>query len=437
MSDDDDFMLEDEDYDFDYEDDDDQDATADDPSIALENAYYRAKGLKDEGRQPAIVEFEALLTAEAEPTEWGFKALKQLIKLYTATGDVDQALACYERLFNYTASAVTRNYSEKSINGILDRVSAVPHTGDDEASLMERFYATTLRALESTRNERLWIRTNLKLARLWLAQQAYSKLAGVLQELRTVCEGGTDPAQPTAGGRGSNLKGDDDQLRGTFLQETYALEIQLYTATQQSAKLKDAYRRCVQVRSAIPHPRIMGTIYECGGKMYMDERNWARAQTDFFESFKNYDEAGSPQRIQVLKYLVLASMLSESQIDPFASPETKPYKNDPEVVAMTNLVAAYQKHEINEFERHFRAHEKSIMADPFVRKHMDGVVRSIRSQVLVNTVKPYTCVDMAFLAESLNTTEAVVQNLLVVLICDGKLDGYINQVNGTFETTQR
>ena len=28
---------------------------------------------------------------------------------------------------------------------------------------------------------------------------------------------------------------------------------------------------------------------------------WDMAQTDFFESFKNYDEAGSPQRIQVLK----------------------------------------------------------------------------------------------------------------------------------------
>ena len=27
------------------------------------------------------------------------------------------------------------------------------------------------------------------------------------------------------------------------------------------------------------------------------------SQTDFFESFKNYDEAGSPQRIQVLKWV--------------------------------------------------------------------------------------------------------------------------------------
>ena len=71
----------------------------------------------------------------------------------------------------------------------------------------------------------------------------------------------------------------------------------------------------------------MGVIRECGGKMHMSEskffwkcilvyhlaphtslrllESWDQAQTDFFESFKNYDEAGSAQRIQVLKYAEL------------------------------------------------------------------------------------------------------------------------------------
>ena len=52
---------------------------------------------------------------------------------------------------------------------------------------------------------------------------------------------------------------------------------------------------------------------------------WNRASEDFFESFRNYDEAGSPQRIQVLKYLVLANMLTGSEVNPFDSQETKPF----------------------------------------------------------------------------------------------------------------
>ncbi|KAJ9127261.1 hypothetical protein QFC24_001499 [Naganishia onofrii] len=84
------------------------------------------------------------------------------------------------------------------------------------------------------------------------------------------------------------------------------------------------YEATLRVRSAIPHPRIMGVIRECGGKMWMAERSWDKASTDFFESFKQYDESGSPQRIQVLKYLVLTYMLMGSDINPFDSQETKP-----------------------------------------------------------------------------------------------------------------
>ena len=83
------------------------------------------------------------------------------------------------------------------------------------------------------------------------------------------------------------------------------------------------------MRSAIPHPRILGVIKECGGKMWMGERQWTRATEDFFDSFKNYDEAGSPQRIQVLKYLVLANMLTGSEVNTFDSQETKPYERLP------------------------------------------------------------------------------------------------------------
>ena len=88
--------------------------------------------------------------------------------------------------------------------------------------------------------------------------------------------------------------------------------------------IQELYHKALDIRSAIPHPRIMGIIRECGGKMHMREKEWEKAHTDFFEAFKNYDEAGSPRRIQCLKYLVLANMLMLSSINPFDSTEAKP-----------------------------------------------------------------------------------------------------------------
>jgi COP9 signalosome complex subunit 2 len=47
----------------------------------------------------------------------------------------------------------------------------------------------------------------------------------------------------------------------------------------------------------------MAVIRECGGKMHMAEENWGEAYKEFYEAFKNYDEAGSTRRIQSLKFV--------------------------------------------------------------------------------------------------------------------------------------
>lgn len=50
-------------------------------------------------------------------------------------------------------------------------------------------------------------------------------------------------------------------------------------------------------------------------------------------------------------------MLMESQVDPFDAQEAKPYKNDSEVQAMTNLVDAYQRNNIKDFEKILRTNK--------------------------------------------------------------------------------
>ena len=62
---------------------------------------------------------------------------------------------------------------------------------------------------------------------------------------------------------------------------------------------------------------------ECGGKMHLAEELWSEAYQDFFEAFKNYDEAGHPRRLNCLKLLVLANMLMKSKIDPFTAQEVR------------------------------------------------------------------------------------------------------------------
>ncbi len=60
----------------------------------------------------------------------------------------------YKELLTYVKSAVTRNYSEKSINNMLDYIEKVA-TEQTAYKCMEEFYSLTLETFQSTNNERL------------------------------------------------------------------------------------------------------------------------------------------------------------------------------------------------------------------------------------------------------------------------------------------
>ena len=406
---DDDFMCdEDDDYDLEYEEDSNSE-----PDVDLENQYYNSKAMKENEPKGALESFQKVLELEEDKGEWGFKALKQMTKINFKIGNYEEMMQRYKQLLTYIKSAVTRNYSEKSINSILDYIST-----SKQMELLQNFYETTLDALKDAKNDRLWFKTNTKLGKLYYDREEFAKLSKILKQLHQSCQ--TD-------------EGDDDLKKGTQLLEIYALEIQMYTAQKNNKKLKKLYEKSLHIKSAIPHPLIMGVIRECGGKMHLREGDYDKAHTDFFEAFKNYDESGSPRRTTCLKYLVLANMLMKSGINPFDSQEAKPYKNDPEILAMTNLVSAYQNNDINEFEKILRTNRKNIMDDQFIREHIEDLLRNIRTQVLIKLIKPYTRIHIPFISKELNIPPEEVESLLVSCILDSTIPGKIDQVNQLLE----
>lgn len=128
----------------------------------------------------------------------------------------------YQELLTYVKSAVTRNYSEKSINNMLDFVEKAAE-GAKANQYIEEFYSRTLDSFQSTNNERLWLKTNIKLARLWLDQKKYHQLSNKLRELHLACQ---------------REDGTDDPGKGTYSLEVYALEILMNAETGNTKRLK-------------------------------------------------------------------------------------------------------------------------------------------------------------------------------------------------------
>ncbi|KAK3954813.1 PCI domain-containing protein [Pseudoneurospora amorphoporcata] len=414
---DDDFMQDsDEEYDFEYEDDEEED----NGDVDIENKYYNAKQTKTSDPEEALQEFLSIPPLEPEKGDWGFKALKQAIKLEFKLKRYQEATEHYEELLTYVKSAVTRNYSEKSIDNMLNYIEK-GYDDPKAVQCIEKFYSLTLQCFQSTNNERLWLKTNIKLARLLLDRKDYHAVARKLRELHNACR---------------KPDGTDDPSKGTYSLEIYALEIQMYSETRNNNQLKVLYQKALKVRSAVPHPKIQGVIRECGGKMHMSEENWKEAQSDFFEAFRNYDEAGDLRRIQVLKYLLLTTMLMKSDINPFDSQEMKPYRNDPRISAMTELVDAYQRDDIYRYEDVLQKNT-DLLADPFIAENIDEVTRNMRTKGVVKLIAPYTRMRVSWLAQKLRITEPEVMDILSFLIVDGRVKGRVDERKGMLELESR
>uniref|UniRef100_A0A669BGB8 COP9 signalosome complex subunit 2 n=1 Tax=Oreochromis niloticus TaxID=8128 RepID=A0A669BGB8_ORENI len=395
----DDFMCDDEeDYDLEYSEDSNSE-----PNVDLENQYYNSKALKEDDPKAALSSFQKVLELEGEKGEWGFKALKQMIKINFKLTNFPEMMNRYKQLLTYIRSAVTRNYSEKSINSILDYIS----TSKQCFLCLSKIYFSLKQMFI------FYFYFLIQLGKLYLEREEYGKLQKILRQLHQSCQ--TDD-------------GEDDLKKGTQLLEIYALEIQMYTAQKNNKKLKALYEQSLHIKSAIPHPLIMGVIRECGGKMHLREGEFEKAHTDFFEAFKNYDESGSPRRTTCLKYLVLANMLMKSGINPFDSQEV-----GIKILAMTNLVSAYQNNDITEFEKILKTNHSNIMDDPFIREHIEELLRNIRTQVLIKLIKPYTRIHIPFISKELNIDVCDVESLLVQCILDNTIHGRIDQVNQLLE----
>jgi COP9 signalosome complex subunit 2 len=125
-------------------------------------------------------------------------------------------------------------------------------------------------------------------------------------------------------------------------------------------------------------------------------------------------------------------MLSGSDINPFDSQETKPYQNDPRISTMTNLVNAYQREDIHEYEKILQDN-KDLLQDPFIAENIDEVTRNVRTKAVVKLVAPYTRFTLAFISKQLKISLPEVQEIVGFLIVDKRLRGKINQQHGTVE----
>ena len=238
--------------------------------------------------------------------------------------------------------------------------------------------------------------------------------------------------------KASSTTGLNNSRQGGNLLEVYALEIQMCTEQRNNKRLKELYTRALSVKSAICNALDQGIIRECGGKMHLREMAYDSALTDFFEAFKCYDECGSARRIQSIKYVVLASMLSNSDINPFDSQEAKPYKINSEVKTMTQLVDTYQQKDSIQFEKVLNDNLETLKKDDFIWEYTEKLCKNIRIESIVNICRQNSNrlinrILVDDLASRMCVSRRNAEQAIIHALLESRIEGAYDQVNGILQ----
>jgi len=382
----------------------------DDPAIKMENLCYEAKDLAKEqadNAKEAINLFKQVIDIEHEQgskTEHGFKAVKWLTKLYHRTGQDALVKQFYLKLLNEYGDILAEK--EKSMTRLLESLEDYRNVAD--------LFDATLASLEKQGNKKAALRLELSQAKILLKNKDWGRLSKSLDNMYAACR---------------LPDGSDDHSKGNQLLEIYALSIHMEDVKQNNKKLKELYTRALNI-NGLCNPRTSGVIYECGGKMHLRESHWNEANTAFIEAFRNYDEAGArAECVSCLKYLVLANMLSGSNINPFDEPRAKAYSAAPEISSMNSLVEAYQKKSLNDFERILKSNKKSLLDDEVIQTYLPAVRKTLKKHIFLDLVKPYINLSMGFVEQQLQLSKAEAEDLIVELILDGDVDATIDQIS--------
>lgn len=408
-------------YEFEFEDEEDSGSDnagchdeqlgAEDENTSLETMYYNAKSLKYDDTNAAIEALRKVILVPAttpDDIKYSFKSHKQLVKISFHAGDFDASLASIKNMLNVLPE-VSGTYGEDSLNKMVHNLSTAANP-----EFVAELYNIILLFLEQDRVrdspgfDRLWLRITVNKLRVALEERDLPVCAKLIAETRT------------------KLENVSEFNRKQYLLDVIAAEIEYLSLLTplNLTKLNQLYKQSIDITTAVTHPRLIGVIQECGAKLYFYKGNYEKARLEFYDSFNSYDEAGSPLKKKILKYLTLCSLLTENQFNPFESQETNTYSTLPEYTQLLQLIRAYDESDlaglITVIQTIMSSSDPLAKDDIFLHASKQIVV-NLKAKLIKNYMKAYSVIKLNFLEEKLHLSSIELENLLRRLVITGKL----------------
>lgn len=218
----------------------------------------------------------------------------------------------------------------------------------------------------------------------------------------------------------------------SLLVDSHLLESRVYYAIKHFSKARASLVSARTNANAIYcSPLAQAELDMQSGVLHAEENDYKTAFSYLYEAFEGFHGLGdrSAEARRALTYTILTKILSDKEGDELRAlllaKNVLEYKGR-DMDALRAIADGYKKRDTHLFRQALRDYDDEL-GDPVVRRHLDAMYDQLIESHLLRLVKPYSRVQIEYLAKSINLPDEEVESRLSQMILDKKLDGIVDQ----------
>ena len=214
------------------------------------------------------------------------------------------------------------------------------------------------------------------------------------------------------------------------------LESKIYYATNGISKSKAALTSVKTLISKVyVEPKLQANIDLQAGILAAHEKDFNLAYSYFFEAFDAYNIPNQKRKNKALRafqYMILSKIVGDhlDEVNNVVlSKQGKDYYGK-EVEALRSIESAVREKSIKILKENIEKN-KEYFKDPVILYHINNLHNDLLEKNLIKIIKPYSVVEIDFVAKSIGLAYEDVLNKLRQMILDKKINGILDQGRGS------
>ena len=215
------------------------------------------------------------------------------------------------------------------------------------------------------------------------------------------------------------------------------LESKIYYATNGISKAKASLTSVKTLSTKVyVEPKLQANIDIHAGILAAYEKDFNLAYSYFYEAFDVYNIPSQRRKAKALKafqYMILSKIVGD-RLDEVnnvvLSKQGKDYYGK-EVEALRSIEVAVKEKSLKLLKDNIEKNKEFFFGDHVIKYHINNLHNDLLEKNLIKIIKPYSVVEIDFVAKAIGLSYQEVLNKLRQMILDKKINGILDQGRGS------